>query len=320
MKLAKVNKIKNWILVSGAIRSGTTFTGRVLSLPLEVDYIHEPYNQTHLYPQEKVSHPYVRPTIDTQRMQEYHEFTKRLFHYDITLPNYVPQNDPLFKKVFKSVLGSRGPFYLRLAKSNLFHQAAVIKDPVALFLAEYLHTHFQVKPVILVKHPVSFIASLKRKNWWDNIPKFANQDSLVEDFFADEPDYLEQKWSNPIEITAAYWRAVHKVFFTQSKNYPDWHIVKHEDLSQDPVAVFNDLYQKLNLPWSDSIERQIIEMTGAKGSNKVTSGKVHSLRRNSSEIFQASIESLSIEERQAIFDIVQDVALPIYSRESFAID
>lgn len=320
MKLAKVDKIKNWILVSGAIRSGTTFTGRVLSLPLGVDYIHEPYNQTHLKPQEKVSHPYVRPTIDTPEMEEYHEFTKRLLNYDITLPNYVPKSDPLFKKLFKSVLGSRGPFYLRLAKANIFHHATVIKDPIALFMAEYLHSHFQVKPVVLVKHPVSFIASLKRKNWWDNTPKFVNQSSLIKDFFSDEPDYLEKEWSNPIETTAAYWRTVHKVFFSQSRKHPNWHIVKHEDLSQDPVAVFHKLYLELDLPWSDSIERQIIEMTGAKGSNKVTSGKVHSLRRNSSEIFKASIQSLSQEERRAIFDIVKDVALPIYSRESFAID
>ena len=98
MKLATADKIDNWILVSGAIRSGTTFTGRVLSLPLEVDYIHEPYNQTQLSQTGIVDHPYVRPSIDTEAMQKYHEFTKRLFSYDITLPNYVPKNDPWFKK------------------------------------------------------------------------------------------------------------------------------------------------------------------------------------------------------------------------------
>ena len=44
MKLA-VDQIKNWIFVTGVVRSGTTFAGKVLSLPVEVDYIHEPYGE-----------------------------------------------------------------------------------------------------------------------------------------------------------------------------------------------------------------------------------------------------------------------------------
>ena len=319
MKLA-VDNIKNWILVSGAVRSGTTFAGRVLSLPLEVDYIHEPYNQPHFIAKNEVTHLYVRPSSGSKEMRACHEFTKNLFNYDITLPNYVPEDDPWFKQVIKHLLGSRGPLYLRLAKANIFHKATVIKDPLALFLVEYLYSHFKVKPVIIVKHPVSFVASLKRKNWWDNPPRFANEDDLVEDFFSEEPNYLNRKWNSPIEKTAAYWRVAHKVLFSQSKNYPDWQIIKHEDMSQDPVSVFNKLYQSLELPWSNSVERKIINMTGAQGSNMVTPGKVHSLRRNSSEIFKASIESLSIEERRTIFEIVQDVALPIYPKNSFAID
>ncbi|WP_319423434.1 sulfotransferase [Pleurocapsa sp. FMAR1] len=320
MKLATTDKIKNWIFVSGAVRSGTTFTGRVLSLPLEVDYIHEPYNQTHLTYKNTAAHPYVRPSINTKDMQEYHEFTKRLFSYNITLPNYIPENDPLFKQVAKRIFGSRGPFYLRLAKANIFQKAAIIKDPLAFFLTEYLYTHFHVKPVILVKHPISFVASIKRKNWFRAPPRFINKQDLVEDFFAEEPNFLDREWKSPIETSAAYWRVVHKVLYSQNKNYPDWHIIKHEDMSQKPIVVFKKLYRSLELPWSNSIERKIIEMTGVKDSKKVTSGKVHSLRRNSSEIFKASIESLSIEERKAVFEIVQDVASPIYSRESFAID
>jgi hypothetical protein len=42
-KLA-VDKIDNWIFVTGVPRSGTTFAGKILSLPLEVDYTHEPFN------------------------------------------------------------------------------------------------------------------------------------------------------------------------------------------------------------------------------------------------------------------------------------
>lgn len=319
MKLA-VDKIKNWILVSGAVRSGTTFTGRVLSLPLEVDYLHEPYNQLCSNSGNEDSLPYVGPRIDTPRMQSYHDFTKRIFDYDITLPNYIPKNDPRFKQISKRFLGSRGPFYLRLAKVNIFHKAAVIKDPSALFLTEYLYNYFQVKPVILIKHPISFVVSLHRKNWWPTPQEFTCQHDLIQDFFFDEPGYLEQKWSSPLEAAAAYWRVIYKVIFAQSKKCKDLQIIKHETMCQEPISVFNQLYHALGLPWSSSVERKIIAMTQGTGINEGTAGKIHSLRRNSSKIYEDSIKYLDLEERRAIFEIVQDIALQIYPRNSFAID
>lgn len=319
MKLA-MGKVKNWIFVSGAIRSGTTFTGRVLSLPSEVDYIHEPYNQSQFKFGNLEPCPYVRLEIDTEEMQTYHQFTKRLFQYDIKLPNYIPENDPWFKRISKLTLGSRGPFYLRLARLNYLHKAAVIKDPIAIFLAEYLYTYFKVKPVILIKHPISFVVSLKRKNWWENPSKLANQHDLIKDYFADEPDYFLKQWSSPLEAAAAYWRIIYKILLSQSNKYTDWHIVKHEEMSQSPLTYFNDLYQALDLPWSKAIEQKIINMTDGSGKNKVTQNKIHSLRRNSSEIFNASVESLTLEEREMIFNVVQDVALQIYPRSSFSID
>lgn len=320
MKLA-LEKIDNWIFVSGAIRSGTTFTGRVLSLPLEVDYIHEPYNQLRFQSGESDIRPYMRLAMDTERMRSYHEFSKRLFKYDIDLPNYVPKSDPFLKQISKRFIGSRGPFYLTLAKLNIFHRAAVIKDPTALFLTEYLYKYFHVKPVILIKHPISFVVSVvKRKKWLKSPSELSHQSDLIKDYFSDEPGYFDKNWDSPIKSASAYWRILYKVLLSQSSNYPDWHIVKHEEMSQDPVSFFNHLYNSLDLNWSDSIEKKVISMTKGAGKNQVTSGKVHSLRRDSSKIFQASIDSLSKDERREIFDVVQDVALKVYPRSSFAID
>jgi hypothetical protein len=44
------------------------------------------------------------------------------------------------------------------------------------------------------------------------------------------------------------------------------------------------------------------------------------LSRNSADIFEMRRDSLSLAERQAIFKVVEDVALELYPRESFAID
>ncbi len=319
IKLA-VDNIKNWIFVTGVIRSGTTFVGTVLSLPLEVDYIHEPFNPQCGIPGMNRWYRYVRPSLDTEEMQRYHELTKFIFSYDFTLRSKIPKNDPWFRKMIKHILGSRGPFYLRLAKPNPFHKAAIIKDPTGNLLSEYLYLHFGVKPVIVIKHPASFIASLKRLNWWPSPRKFNDQPHLIEDYFSDEDNFLNRDWSNPVLGAAAYWRAIYKVLLAQSGKYPDWQVITHEELSQAPVLVFNRLYERLDLPWSESVKGKILKQTQGNRSAQARKGRVQDFKRNSADIFRVRRDSLSAKERRAIFEVTKDVALQIYSRESFSID
>lgn len=314
------DNIKNWVFVTGAPRSGTTFVGRVLSLPLEVDYIHEPFNPLTGMPGITQWYRYVRPSLDTEEMQHYHTLARTIFNYDLMLKGRVPEVDPWLKRVVKSMVGSRGPFYLRLAKCNPFHQAAVIKDPIGGLLSEYLYLHFNVKPVIVIKHPTSFVASLKRVGWWESFSKLSDQPLLIEDYFYDDANFVSKDWSDPILGAAAFWRAVHKVLLTQADRYSDWQVVTHEQLSQDPVSTFRQLYKVLELPWREAVRRNIIRLTQGNGSAEARSGVVQDLRRKSSDIFTLRRSSLSLAERRAILEVVEDVALQVYTRESFAID
>lgn len=315
-----VNNIKNWIFVTGVIRSGTTFVGMVLSLPLEVDYIHEPFNPQCGLPGMNRWYPYIRPNLDSEEMERYHALTQKIFSYNFTLRNKIPENDPWLRKATKRIIGSRGPFYLRLAKPNVFHRAAVIKDPTANLLSEYLHLHFGVKPVILIKHPLSFIASLKRVNWWPHLYEINDQPHLIEDYFFNNSKLLNGDWPDPVLGAAAYWRAVHQVLLAQVSKYPSWQVVTHEEVSQNPVSVFKHLYEVLDLPWSERIKNKIIKQTQGNYSAQAKEGIVQDFKRNSAEIFKIRRDSLSLRERKAIFEIVEDIALQIYPRKSFAID
>ena len=218
----------------------------------------------------------------------------------------------------KQLVGSRGPFYLRLAKINVFHKAAVIKDPIGILLAEYLHLNFGVKPVIVIKHPVSLIASLKRVNWWPHPCELAD-DQLIEDYFCDEADFMDRSWSTPMLASAPYWRALHKVLLWQASNYPNWQVVTHEQLCQNPVPTFKRLYEVLDLPWSESVKRRILKLTQSNRSTEARKGVVQGIQRNSVDIFEKRRSSLSIEERRAIFEVCKDVVLQVYSKESFGI-
>lgn len=253
-------------------------------------------------------------------MKEFHTLTKSIFSYDFKLRTWYPKSDPLLTRVIKLAVGSRGPFYLRLAKPNIFHQAAVIKDPTGNLLAEYLYKHFAVKPVIIIKHPVSFIASLKRVNWWPKLEEINDQTHLIRDYFYDEASFMECKFNNSVMAAAAYWRASYKVLLTQASKHPDWQVFTHEELSQSSVATFKNLYEKLDLPWSNSIKNKVLKLTTGNNSARARSGKVQDFRRNSADIFKTTIESTTLQERREIFEIVKDVALQVYERKTFTID
>ncbi|EAW35728.1 sulfotransferase family protein [Lyngbya sp. PCC 8106] len=314
------SSIKNWVFVTGAPRTGTTFVGMNLSLPLEVDYIHEPFNPQCGLPGVTQWYRYVKPTLDTEEMQKYHQLTQRIFTYDFKLRTKVPKDDPWHKQLIKQTIGSRGKFYLRIAKINPFHNSAIIKDPIGCLMCEYLYVHFGVKPVIIVKHPASFVASIKRVDFKLGPDQFSDQPYLIQDYFKNEVDFLTKDWSDPLLATAALWRVIYKVLLEQSKQYPNWKVITHEQLSQEPILVFKQLYEDLSLPWSKSVENKIVKQTQGNKSAEARKGRVQDFKRNSADIFKMRRESLTLEERKSIFEMTEDVALQIYSRESFDID
>ena len=291
MKIA-VDKIQTWLFVTGEIRGGTTFVGKVLSLPREVDYIHEPFNLRCGMPGMERRYLYVRPELDTPEMQAFHEKARRIFSYDFQLQSSYHRRDSLSRKLIKKVVGTRGPFYLRLAKLNPFHKAAVIKDPTAPYTAAYMYEHFGVRPVIVLRHPASFIASLKRINWWPKATDVITQPALQADFLANDAAYWSQDFSDPIRNAAAHWRLHFKILLGCAAQYPDWVVVRLEDRG----------------------------MTENDGKAEVThSNRVQDFNRDSAQIFALRRNSLSVEERRTIFELVHDVALPYYSEESFAL-
>ena len=319
MKL-NVDNIDNWVYVTGLIRSGTTFTGTVLSLPLSVDYIHEPFGRGCGMPAFKYMPPrYLRPGAQDEQTTRYHEQIAKIFRYDFTLRTSRHDGDPWWRKLAKQVVGSRGPFYLRLAKINPFHRAAVIKDPRGLLMTEYLYHAFGVKPVIVVRHPVSLAASLRRVGWWPGLDKFDRSPALVEDYLKGETELLERDWSDPLSEAMACWRLAHLVVLAQIEKYPDWQLVTHEALSRQPLETFRQLYDALGLSWSQRIARRLEGMTQGR-SAEASGGRVVDMNRDSAGIFEKRRDSIPKKERQAIFDVTGDVALQLYDRESFAID
>jgi hypothetical protein len=314
-------KIENWIYVTGMIRSGTTFLGTVLSHPLSVDYIHEPFNGAYTHPEGiALRSRYVRPDDDTPAATRFRAHVAKLFDYQIGMRSSVYDDDPLIRAWIKRVVGSRGPFHLRLAKLNPFHRSALIKDPMGGLATDFLYREFGVKPVIIVRHPVSLAASLNRLGWFPETYDFTLQPDLVADYLTADTEYLKRTWPNRLLESMAHWRLLHRVLLTQAAQHRNWIVITHEELSAQPLTVFRRLYRELDLPWSASVKRKIRSLTQGNGKANAKNGRVQDFKRDSARIFEARRDAIPVETRREIYAITADVARPLYSYESFGLD
>ena len=64
----------------------------------------------------------------------------------------------------------------------------------------------------------------------------------------------------------------------------------------------------------------IFRLTNTSNKVEAREGRGQDFKRHSARLFEHSIESLDIAQRRMIYDLTKDVALKIYSKESFHLD
>jgi sulfotransferase family protein len=310
-------KFDQWIYVTGAPRSGTSFVGRILSWPLSVDLIFEPAEPVVGMPGFDRPYVYLRPQGNGE--QPYEQLLERIFTYDFTYRKLAPAaDDGWLTRLRKRTIGSRGVPYLWLAKLNPFHRCAVIKDPDGCLLTEYLHARYHTKPVICIRHPTAFVASyVQMRMPWD-LPALAGQRTLIEDYFGGDASLFEVDPEDRVAGAATLWFALNYVLLEQCARHPDWIVVVHEELCEDPLATFRSLYQRLELPWSRRVENVIRRRTSRNNRTDARSRQDH--YRDSAALFEWRRNMLSRDDRRRVFEITRDAALRIYSEESFDLD
>jgi len=307
-----VSRVQNWILVTGTPRSGTTFVGKVLSLPLEVDYIHEPFSPRCGIPDVDVRYVYTRAGLPNEpRVREWVRLIKT---YQLELRTVIRPTETLVRRLGKRVLGGRGENYLRLARLNPFHRAAVVKDPIGCLLTGYLMREHGFRAVVLIRHPAAFVASVLRLGW---DPKFdlagmGQQQALIEDHFANEPDVFARAPTSRLEAAAAVWRLLNKALLAQAEESGAV-VVRHEDLSRAPVATFRALYNQLGLIWTDRLERRTLALTRPGNRIEPRKGHVQDFERDSARLLEHRLGQLSADDRVRIWEITRDVAERFYT-------
>lgn len=266
------------ILITGSHRSGTTWVGRMIAKSPEIAYIHEPFNIEN-----------TRPGISGGKFANWFQY--------ITF-----ENETLYYPSIKSTLEYRYALVAELTAIKSFVDIArlirdyskflyfklkkkrpLIKDPIAIFSAEWLAQSFGMQVIVMIRHPAAFISSLKRKNWQFDFNHFLQQPLLMRDHLSLFEDQIRTYAAHPPDIidqASLLWKIIHHVIFCYQQSHPEWLFLKHEDLSRDPILYFEYVFDYLQLRFDQKIKETIIEYSSSQNPKDVQDSQ-ESLRRDS---------------------------------------
>jgi hypothetical protein len=143
---------------------------------------------------------------------------------------------------------------------------ALLKDPLALFAAEWIAAKIDAQVVVLIRHPAAFVSSLIKANWRHPFSNFLEQPGLMAAHlspFQSEVERLSRNKSDSdiVEEGTLLWRITHHMIMKYKQARPDWLYVRHEDLSRDPIAHFHGIFEYLRLPYTSGVKQRIEEYT-----------------------------------------------------------
>jgi hypothetical protein len=308
---------KRPILVTGSIRAGTTWVGRMISESPTVGYIHEPLN-----PWEKqrtlgicsARVPCWFLYITKENQSVYHEHIRNTLEFRYNLIGGLRGMRSL--KDVERVLQEYRTF--RMYRSC--DVRPLVKDPFALFSAEWFAETFGMDVVILIRHPAAFVSSLKRLKWGFPFWHLLKQPLLMRDHlhsFETQLKECESERCDVIDQAILLWNILYYVVVEYRKKHKDWVFLRHEDISRDPQRCFQDLFVRLGLDFSSQVESAIQEHSDPSNPSEVPIAWAYALKRDSRSAIWSWKDRLTKSEIERIREGSWDIAQEFYSDDDW---
>jgi hypothetical protein len=128
---------------------------------------------------------------------------------------------------------------------------------------------------------------------------------------------LSRKPQDVIDQGCTLWRMIYESVLLMVQQEPDIRIVRHEDLSLDPVLGYRQLYTSLGLEFSQRVEQAILDSSKEQNPKELSKHSVHSVRLDSRANLGNWRHRLSDQEIQHIHQLTADVADRFYPGESW---
>jgi len=306
------------ILVTGSHRSGTTWVGNMLAAAPKVTYIHEPFKPGWVLP-----YTFTRPDtwfvyIAGHNADQWERPVRKTLSFDYSW-SFTYKDHPGPKQALKAT--SR---WLRWSSRKFRGNRPLIKDPIAFFATPWLADSFGLHVVMMIRHPAAFCSSIKLKNWVFDWSHWTRQKELMAGPlapFADEVARHQAADSEDIiDQAILQWRIFHHVIDVYRQHRPQWHYVRHEDLSLDPVGGYQAMYDYCRLPWTAQVEETIRKSSDQSNlKDAAAAGKsTHYVQLDSASNIRNWEKRLTPDEIRRIRDGTADVAQKFYSDADWA--
>jgi hypothetical protein len=188
---------------------------------------------------------------------------------------------------------------------------------MAAFASEWMHRRFGFQAVVVVRHPAAAVASYRRLGWRFGLDTLTTQPDLMRDHLEPLLGGVDPGAVTPVEEGALLWTAYYTVLGRYLDRNPEMIVVRHEDISADPLAELAALYEPLGLDLTPRIRRAIERHTGAHNPAGPDPNRVHRLRRDSEADLGRWRTELPPEDVATIKMITADVAARWYTPDDW---
>ncbi len=300
------------ILVTGLHRSGTTWVGRMLSLGGEVAYVSEPLNVWHRpgVLDAKVTHWYTYVCKDNE--QEYLAAFKHTLELDYHFWKEIKSLRSL-KDVLRMFRDLAIFSFGRLARRRV-----LLKDPFAIFSTQWFADRLNCDVVIVLRHPAAFVSSLKRLDWRFDFKDLLAQPLLMRDWLEPFRKEMEEIVSNPEDLIgqgSLLWRFICYATHKTKESHPNFHVVRHEDLSLQPIDGFEELYSQLELPYNSRVKARILRATSSDNPQEISLDSIYATKLDSIANLENWKQRLTKGEIDRIRSLTKDIA-SLYYRDT----
>ena len=254
------------IYIVGLPRSGTSWLASVLNTAWGIKYFYEPFNKDQVVEAKPYWMKYIRADDDEP---EFALFCRDAFAGRVN-------KRPVTRKLST-------PYSLVRGRLRWLPGRVMVKDVHTCMSLEWIDRHIKPFTIIIIRHPCALISSWFRifkstvkQRSANELQKLISQPRLIEDYL--KPfEHLFQQDGDFWQQTALYWAAVYYVILEQKKHHPDWIVVQHEHLCQEPIKEYKQLFDKLDLRWTRRTDKLL------KVSTTEDSGRAYLPKRISSQ-------------------------------------
>ena len=299
------------ILITGSHRSGSTWAGQMLAVAPHVAYIHEPFNIAIKAGVNPEPFKYWFQYICEENSKYYDSVIDGIIHYKYPINSVVKQKTT--RGIIKVI---RDKLIFSLHRIN--NDRPLIKDPIALFSAEWLYKKFNMDILVMIRHPAAFCSSLKIKDWKFDFNHFLKQPLLMEKYlgkFEKKICEYTKTEKHIIDQAILLWNCTHYTINIYRENHPEWLFIKHEDLSRDPIQQFQSIYEAFNLEFTDRAKSRILKSSGSH--NPIEQQVKNEFLRNSKENVYSWKNRLSRSEIDLIKVQTSEVSTLFYSESEW---